>query len=87
MIAFKVNDMTCGHCASTITRVVKTIDRDAAVDIDLGTHSVTIASTVADEAAFRHAIAGAGYTPVSLPTGSERAAASVAPKRGGCCCG
>ena len=25
MLAFEVNDMTCGHCASTITKAVKTI--------------------------------------------------------------
>ena len=23
MLAFEVNDMTCGHCASTITKAVK----------------------------------------------------------------
>ena len=31
MIAFEVNDMTCGHCVSTITKAVKDADKDAKV--------------------------------------------------------
>jgi copper chaperone len=27
MISFEVNDMTCGHCVSTITKALKTADR------------------------------------------------------------
>ena len=34
MIAYEVNDMTCGHCASTITKAVKAVDRDAKVEVD-----------------------------------------------------
>lgn len=35
MIAFEVNDMTCGHCVSTITKALQAVDKDAKVDIDL----------------------------------------------------
>jgi len=56
MIAFEVNDMTCGHCASTITKAVKQTDRDAAVAVDLGNKRVQIESSAADEAEFKAAI-------------------------------
>ena len=42
MIAFEVNDMTCGHCVSTITKVLKATDKDAKVQIDLATHRVQV---------------------------------------------
>jgi copper chaperone CopZ len=29
MITFEVNDMTCGHCVSTITKALKATDKDA----------------------------------------------------------
>ncbi len=36
MMEFKVEDMSCGHCASVITKTVKELDAKATVDIDLG---------------------------------------------------
>ena len=67
MIAFQVNDMTCGHCASTITKALKAADKDAKVQIDLATHRVQVepAAAAADELA--DAIREAGYTPVPMP--------------------
>ncbi|HEP9100163.1 TPA: heavy-metal-associated domain-containing protein [Pseudomonas aeruginosa] len=81
MLAFEVNDMTCGHCASTITKAVKAVDPGADVQVDLGRHLVSV-STAANAGAVQKAIADAGYTPapVSAPT-----AAAPAAKRGGCC--
>ena len=87
MIAFQVDDMTCGHCVNAITRAVKSVDKNASVDIDLTAHSVTIDSQVADAAALESAIAETGYTPVRSPVGVIRAAAPPAAKRGSCCCG
>lgn len=63
MIAFEVNDMTCGHCASTITKAVKEVDRDARVEIDLTRHRVQIEPAEADAEELREAIQEAGYTP------------------------
>lgn len=81
MIAFEVNDMTCGHCVSTITKALKDADKNAQVQIDLATHRVQVESSVgADELA--DAIKDAGYTPVPVQAG---AAASTKP--GGSCCG
>lgn len=66
MIAFTVNDMTCGHCVSTITRAIAAVDANARVTVDLAAHRVAIEPHAADAAAFGEAIAEAGYTPVAL---------------------
>ena len=63
MIEFTVNDMTCGHCASTITRAVKEIDAAGRCEIDLSAKRVRIESSHPAED-FRAAIEEAGYTPV-----------------------
>lgn len=64
MIEFTVNDMTCGHCASTITRAVKDVDAAGRCEIDLSAKRVRIESSRAAED-FRAAIEEAGYTPVA----------------------
>jgi copper chaperone len=64
MIAFEVNDMTCGHCVSTITKAVKAADKDAKVQIDLARHRVEIEPSDSDAEELRDAIKEAGYTPV-----------------------
>ncbi len=63
---FEVNDMTCGHCASTITQAVKALDSAAEVQVDLATHRVRIESAGADAAVLADAIAQAGYTPTTV---------------------
>ncbi len=65
MLAFQVNDMTCGHCAGAITKAVKSVDHAAEVTIDLTRHLVTVKATAVDAQHIRDAIAGAGYTPAS----------------------
>jgi copper chaperone len=66
MISFQVNDMTCGHCASTITKAVKSADKDAKVSIDLARHRVEIEPASADRDELGEAIREAGYTPVPV---------------------
>jgi copper chaperone len=66
MIAFEVNDMTCGHCVSTITRAVKEADKDAKVSIDLATHRVEIEPANASAEDLREAIQEAGYSPIPV---------------------
>ncbi|MBL8359690.1 MAG: heavy-metal-associated domain-containing protein [Rubrivivax sp.] len=66
MIAFQVNDMTCGHCVSTITKALKATDKDAKVQIDLATHRVQVEPVSADAAALEEAVKEAGYTPVPV---------------------
>lgn len=61
MYNFQVNDMTCGHCVSTVEKAVKGVDAKAVVKIDLPTHTVEISSQKPAEA-FAEAITEAGYT-------------------------
>lgn len=82
MQAFRVDDMTCGHCVSTITKAIRGADRDARVTIDLARHLVMVEPTEADAQALSDAIAEAGYTPVPV-----QAATVVATAAGSGCCG
>lgn len=85
MIAFQVNDMTCGHCVNTITKALKAVDAGARVQIDLASHRVQIEPTEADAAELSDAIKEAGYTPVAVPDAG--AACAPSPAAGKCCCG
>ncbi|MGB6102650.1 MAG: heavy-metal-associated domain-containing protein [Pusillimonas sp.] len=65
MLEFEVNDMTCGHCASTITKAVQATAPGAQLDIKLDTHRVRVGG--ADDAmAIETAIREAGYSPVRI---------------------
>lgn len=66
MIEFQVQDMTCGHCASTITKAVKEVDAAGRCEVDLAAKRVRIASDLPAED-FRAAIEEAGFTPVAAP--------------------
>jgi copper chaperone len=65
VIELKVPDMTCGHCASTITKAVKQLDASAKVDISLAEHRVRVESKASKEDLV-HCVAEAGYTPQAL---------------------
>ena len=60
MTEFDIANMSCGHCASTITKTVKLLDPDAKVEVDLGQKKVRI-ETTEDRAALAQALAQAGY--------------------------
>ena len=64
MIRFQVNDMTCGHCAATITKAVKALDAAAQIDIDLTAHLVQIESVKLPQQ-IEAAISDAGFSPHS----------------------
>lgn len=66
MIAFEVQDMSCGHCASSITQAVKAVDAGAEVRIDLATHRVEVEPGAANAQQLGAAIRDAGYTPVPV---------------------
>jgi copper chaperone len=66
VIAFEVNDMSCGHCVSAITKAVKQVDEGAQVRIDLATHRVEVEPADASAEELAQAIEEAGYTPVPL---------------------
>ena len=83
MISFQVNDMTCGHCVSTITKALMAADKDAKVQIDLATLRVQVEPASADADELADAIREAGYTPVPV----QAANAAAAPAKAGGCCG
>ena len=82
MMKLNVPDMTCGHCASTISKAVRAVDGGARVEVDLQRHLLRIEPTEADAAELAEAIAEAGYTPVPVLT---EAVAEKPAKAGGCC--
>ena len=67
MQAFRVDDMTCGHCVSTITQAIQAADKDATVTIDLARRLVMVEPTDASPQELSDAISEAGYTPVPVP--------------------
>ena len=86
MVTFKVNDMTCGHCASTITEAVTSVDRSARVEVDIPRKLVHVNGEVAT-AVLVGAIHDAGYTPEEVQAESAPSAAPRASRGCGCGCG
>lgn len=62
MYQFQVEDMTCGHCVSRVTKAVKAVDFEAQVDISLRDKRVNVRSGAAQDR-IAEAIQEAGYTP------------------------
>ena len=60
MLKLKVPDMTCGHCAATIEKAVKSVDPAARVSADIAAKTVSL-ETAAPEASIRDAVQRAGY--------------------------
>ena len=65
MYQFNVPDMTCGHCASTITKSLKAEDPNAKVEISLNEHLVKVESQLPKEE-IAQSISEAGYTPTAV---------------------
>ena len=59
-VTFKVADMTCGHCAGTISKAIEHTLPGAAFSIDLENRRVTVAG---DASIAETAIQTAGYQP------------------------
>ena len=62
MIEFTLPDMTCGHCASTVTKTLKTADPACEVRIDLPTKNVQVQSAQ-ERQQLVQALTEAGYAP------------------------
>lgn len=84
MVTFQVNDMTCGHCASAISRAVAAVDKNARMDIRIQQKLVRVAST-ASVAELAQAIQDVGYTPREVRDDPAQPAAP--PASGSCRCG
>lgn len=60
MASYKIEDMSCAHCVSTIEAAVKRIDPTATVRADLDTKLVEITST-SEPAKVQAALTEVGY--------------------------
>ena len=83
MIAFEVEDMTCGQCAATITKAVHALDADARVEIDLAGHRVAIQAADVSAQQLAQVIREAGYTPVATQAQTVDRGTK---KQAACCC-
>jgi copper chaperone len=63
-LIYSVPDMTCGHCAKTITEAVQRALPESTIQIDVSAHTVRVSGGSPD--AVHAAIADAGYTPQAL---------------------
>jgi copper chaperone len=87
MIAFEVNDMTCGHCVGTIKQALKDVDPAADVRVELPAKRVVVESSQAGAPLLEAAIRQAGFTPRAIDAVLAFSQAAVRPKTGSCCCG
>ena len=62
MLEFNLPDMSCGHCASTVTQTCKLVDPAAKVEVDVGTKRVKV-ETNEGRQDFVEALTEAGYPP------------------------
>ncbi|APO74500.1 heavy metal-associated domain-containing protein [Rhizobium etli 8C-3] len=60
MYEFEIQNMTCGHCASTVEKAIKTADPEASTVIDLASKTAKVATRL-DPSAINAAIETAGY--------------------------
>lgn len=60
MIELTLPDISCGHCARTVTQTVQALDPAAQVQVDLPTHRVRIETTL-PAADVEAALAEQGY--------------------------
>ena len=61
-ISFRVEDMTCGHCAGTIKKAIEDQIPGTAVTADPASKLVSVVGA-ADFSAIKSIVSGAGYTP------------------------
>lgn len=62
MHQFHLPDMTCGHCASTVSLNLKLVDPGCEIQVDMQQHQVTVRSNE-DREVFVEALTEAGYPP------------------------
>jgi len=63
MHIFELPAMSCGHCASAVTRACQAIDEKAQVEVDLGSRKVRVVSDKG-RPQLAAALSEAGYPPV-----------------------
>jgi copper chaperone len=61
---FRIENMTCGGCARSVTATIKDLDENATVNIDVATKLVEVESTV-NESEIVAALTEDGFPPVA----------------------
>lgn len=56
----RIEDMTCGGCARSVTKAIQSVDPNARVDADPAAHSVKV-ETTAPQAAILQVLERAGF--------------------------
>jgi copper chaperone len=82
MVVFRVDDMTCGHCAGMLARALAEVDKGARVEFDMPRRLVQVQPQAASADELKAAMEEAGYHPVI-----EAATLQAASPAGGCGCG
>ena len=80
MTELNVKNMTCGHCVNTVTRAIRSVDTNAAVQVDLQTGRVQVESSAATVELLK-AVNDAGY-----PAVQSKVVGSAPARKSGCCC-
>ena len=68
-LKLQVEDMTCGHCASTIKKAIEASIPGSQVNADPSSKVVSVTGTN-DLAKLREIVTKAGYTPSAAPAGA-----------------
>ncbi len=60
---YKVLGMTCGGCASSVTKAIQAASPEAAVDVDIEANEVNVEGPggIIDDATIKQAVEGAGF--------------------------
>ena len=79
MIELSVQNMTCGHCVSAVTRAIRALEPQAGVQVDLNSGRVRVEGATAAGDLIK-ALDQAGYPA------AQAASSAPARARQGCCC-
>jgi copper chaperone len=60
-ILLNVPSIVCSGCADTITKAIKTVESDAAVNVDVAAKTVTVEAKASEES-IKQAVVATGHT-------------------------
>ena len=61
MLRFRISNMGCGGCAKGVTKVLRTVDPDALMTVDLSMREVSIQGSSADADRLDRELRAAGW--------------------------
>jgi copper chaperone len=89
MLAYRIDDMTCGGCVRAIRAAIAKVAPEASVQADVAARRITIEGADHASAPVAEAIGAAGFAPVEIdPTvlgpGAAASGCGCGSGRGGC---